>query len=68
MVRPQLFQCGSLGKQASRDVLKDLINSLITILLDNRLEDLEEGPQVVRSVNVMVVKIIENSDPTNVMR
>ncbi len=68
MVCLQLFQCGSLGKQASRDVLKDLINSLITILLDNRLEDLEEGPQVVRSVNVMVVKIIENSDPTNVMR
>lgn len=49
-------------------MLKDLVNSLITILLDNRLTSLEEGAQVIRTVNVMVVKIVEHADHTNILR
>ena len=30
--------------------------------------DLGEGPQVVRTVNTMVIRIIENSDFTNMLR
>lgn len=62
-----VFQNSSLAKKASKDVLKDLVNSLITTLLDNRLNSLEEGPQVIRTVNVMVVKIVEHADHTNVL-
>ncbi|OWF42942.1 cytoskeleton-associated protein 5-like [Mizuhopecten yessoensis] len=62
-----LFQKPSLSSKASKDVLKDLINNLVTILLDNRLVELEEGAQVVRSVNVMVVKIVEKADQTSIM-
>ncbi|KAJ8298919.1 hypothetical protein KUTeg_022979 [Tegillarca granosa] len=62
-----LFQKPFLATKASKDILKDLINSLVTILLDNRLTELEEGPQVVRTVNVMVVRIVEKSDCTNIM-
>ena len=63
-----MFQCGTLGKNASRDVLKDIVHNLLTIMLDSRLQELEEGPQVVRSVNIMIVKIVEKSDPSNIMR
>lgn len=62
-----VFSNKSLGTQASRDVLKDLTNSVITLLLDSRLMDLGEGPQVVRTVNTMVIRIIENSDFTNML-
>ena len=54
--------------EATRDVLKDLIYHLITILLDTRLNELEDGQQVARSVNVAVGRLIEKSDSTNVMR
>ena len=64
----QMFQSESLGKNASRDVVKDIVHNLLTIMLDSRLQELEDGPQVVRSVNIMIVKIVEKSDPTNSMR
>ena len=64
----QMFQSESLGKNASRDVLKDIVHNLLTIMLDSRLQELEDGRQVVRSVNIMIVKIVEKSDPTNIMR
>ena len=63
-----MFQCGTLGKNASRDVLKDVVHNLLTIMLDSRLQELEDGAQVVRSVNIMIVKIVEKSDPSNIMR
>lgn len=37
------------------------------MLLDARLSTLEEGPQVARSVNVMVVKIVQKCSPTNIV-
>ena len=64
----QMFQSENLGKNASRDILKDIVHNLLTIMLDSRLQELEDGPQVVRSVNIMIVKIVEKSDPTNIMR
>ncbi|KAK6191581.1 hypothetical protein SNE40_003232 [Patella caerulea] len=61
------FQHEECAKKTSKDILKDILNSLVTILLDNRLMDLDEGPQVVRSVNVTVIKIVKNADFTNIM-
>jgi len=58
----------NLAHEATRDVLKDLIYHLITILLDTRLNELEDGQQVARSVNTAVVRLVEKSDSTNVMR
>ncbi|CAH1786978.1 unnamed protein product [Owenia fusiformis] len=63
----ELFKHNSLAKEATSGVLKDLVYHLITILLDTRLTSLDDGPQVVRSVNVMVVKIVERSNPTEIM-
>lgn len=62
-----LFQMEGLAREASTGVLKDLMNGLITLMLDARVEDLEEGQQVVRSVNLLVVKVLEKSDQTNIL-
>uniref|UniRef100_A0A3Q2ZF28 Cytoskeleton associated protein 5 n=1 Tax=Hippocampus comes TaxID=109280 RepID=A0A3Q2ZF28_HIPCM len=63
-----LFSLESLVREASMGVLKDLIHGLITLILDSRVEDTEEGQQVIRSVNMLVVKVLEKSDQTNIMR
>ncbi|KAJ8023557.1 Cytoskeleton-associated protein 5 [Holothuria leucospilota] len=62
-----LFQNCQLSKEASKDVLCDLVNGLITVLIDDRLMKFEDGPQVVRSVNVLMAKVVENSDHSNII-
>ncbi|OCT81978.1 cytoskeleton-associated protein 5-A-like isoform X2 [Xenopus laevis] len=62
-----LFQIESLAREASTGVLKDLMHGLVTLMLDSRIEDLEEGQQVVRSVNFLVVKVLEKCDQTNIL-
>ncbi|GFO33537.1 cytoskeleton-associated protein 5 [Plakobranchus ocellatus] len=61
-----IFDKTNMGKRASTHVLKDLLNSLLSVLLDSRLEQLPEGPQLIRTANILAVKIINKSDPTNV--
>jgi len=68
LTHPQWSACSTLAHEATRDVLKDLIYTLITILLDGRLNELEDGQHVTRSVNVTIVKIVEHADVTNVLR
>lgn len=63
----QIFQSSTLGSKASKDVLRDVMTSLVTLLLDDRLMELEEGPQVVRTVNLTVVKIVGRADGTSIM-
>nr|XP_033784266.1 cytoskeleton-associated protein 5 isoform X2 [Geotrypetes seraphini] len=62
-----LFQIENLAREASTGVLKDLMHGLITLMLDSRVEDLEEGQQIIRSVNLLVVKVLEKSDHTNIL-
>ncbi|XP_022089158.1 cytoskeleton-associated protein 5-like isoform X2 [Acanthaster planci] len=62
-----LFHSRPLAQEASKDVLCDLLNGLITVLLDDRLMAFEGGPQVMRSVNVLLVKVVENADHSNTM-
>lgn len=57
-----------LAREASMGVLKDLMHGLITLLLDPRVEDIEEGQQLIRSVNLLVIKVMERSDQTNILR
>lgn len=58
----------ALAKEASMGVLKDLMHDLITLMLDGRVEDVEDGTQVIRSVNLLVIRVLENSDQTNTTR
>ncbi|XP_014829257.1 PREDICTED: cytoskeleton-associated protein 5 isoform X4 [Poecilia mexicana] len=61
-----LFSMETLAREASIGVLKDLMHSLITLMLDSRVEDVEDGTQVIRSVNLLVIRVLEHSDQTNV--
>ncbi|XP_066968382.1 cytoskeleton-associated protein 5 isoform X2 [Macrobrachium rosenbergii] len=61
-----IFNNKSLGTRATRDVLKDVVHVLINILLDPRLAQLEDGPQIMRAINVLVVRIVEKAQFTNV--
>ncbi|XP_068996067.1 cytoskeleton-associated protein 5 isoform X1 [Embiotoca jacksoni] len=62
-----LFSIESLAKEASMGVLKDLMHGVITLLLDSRVEDIEDGQQVIRSVNLLVIRVLESSDQTNMI-
>lgn len=64
----QLFSMESLAREASMGVLKDLMHGLITLMLDARVEDIEDGQQLIRSVNLLVVRVLEKSDQTNILR
>lgn len=63
-----LCKCSGLIREATRDVLKDLISILVTVLLDNRLNDVQDGQEIIRAVNVTVVRIVEQADVTHMMR
>uniref|UniRef100_A0A8C2K4I6 Cytoskeleton associated protein 5 n=1 Tax=Cyprinus carpio TaxID=7962 RepID=A0A8C2K4I6_CYPCA len=62
-----LFSMESLAREASMGVLKDLMHGLITLMLDTRVEDIEDGQQLIRSVNLLVVRVLEKSDQTNIL-
>ncbi|XP_065267515.1 cytoskeleton-associated protein 5-like [Emys orbicularis] len=61
-----LFQTESLAREASTGVLKDLLHSLITLMLDSLVEDLEEGQEVIQSINLLMKKVLEQSDQTRI--
>lgn len=67
-VLSQLFSMETLAREASMGVLKDLMHGLITLMLDGRVEDIKDGQQVIRSVNLLVIRVLEKSDQTNMMR
>ncbi|KAH1165906.1 cytoskeleton-associated protein 5-like [Mauremys mutica] len=61
-----LFQTESLAREASTGVLKDLLHGLITLMLDSLVEDLEEGQEVIQSINLLMKKVLEQSDQTRI--
>uniref|UniRef100_A0A1Y1JZU4 TOG domain-containing protein n=2 Tax=Photinus pyralis TaxID=7054 RepID=A0A1Y1JZU4_PHOPY len=54
-----------LGRKVSMDVLQNVLNQLIMLLVDAKLEACVNGDMYVRVVNLQCVKIIERSDHTN---
>ncbi|TRY98078.1 hypothetical protein DNTS_023531 [Danionella cerebrum] len=62
-----LFSMECLAREASMGVLKDLMHGLITLMLDSRVEDIEDGQQLIRSVNLLMVRVLEKSDQTNIL-
>ncbi|XP_061578150.1 cytoskeleton-associated protein 5 isoform X3 [Cololabis saira] len=62
-----LFSMEALAREASMVVLKDLMHGLVTLMLDSRVEDVEDGTQVIRSVNLLVIRVLEGSDQTNMI-
>ncbi|XP_055925543.1 cytoskeleton-associated protein 5-like isoform X1 [Argiope bruennichi] len=67
MALASLFDNPALAKKASRDVIRDLIPHLITVMLDNRLDDLQDGALVVKVINVLIMRILQKANPTHVL-
>eukprot|EP00053_Salpingoeca_punica_P018060 m.175474 g.175474 ORF g.175474 m.175474 type:complete len:667 (-) comp17349_c2_seq1:376-2376(-) len=57
-----VFSSPALARGISPPALQELVADLMTRVLDERLETLEEGPQIVRALNMIVAKALENCD------
>ncbi|XP_062245038.1 cytoskeleton-associated protein 5 isoform X2 [Platichthys flesus] len=62
-----LFSMDFLAREASMGVLKDLMHGVITLMLDSRVEDMEDGQQLIRSTNLLVIRVLEKSHQTNMI-
>ncbi|XP_048366444.1 cytoskeleton-associated protein 5-like [Sphaerodactylus townsendi] len=62
-----LFKVDSLAQETSAGVLKDLMNILITLLLDSPAEDLPEVQEVTQSISLLMTMVLERSDQTRIL-
>uniref|UniRef100_A0A915HHT2 TOG domain-containing protein n=1 Tax=Romanomermis culicivorax TaxID=13658 RepID=A0A915HHT2_ROMCU len=60
-----LCSAGDLIKEASDGALKDLVCQLLTVLLDERLKSTNEGSDMIRSINMLIVNLVTKSDHTS---
>uniref|UniRef100_A0A8C4JJR9 TOG domain-containing protein n=1 Tax=Dromaius novaehollandiae TaxID=8790 RepID=A0A8C4JJR9_DRONO len=63
-----LFQEERLAQEASMEVLKDVIHNLITLMLHSLVGDLEEDQKLIQSINLLLKRILEKSDQTQIFR
>ncbi|XP_018010529.1 cytoskeleton-associated protein 5 [Hyalella azteca] len=61
-----IFNRPELAVVASRDVMSDVWHVLLSTLIDARLAALDEGAQIIRAFNVLVVRMAEKADFTSV--
>lgn len=64
----QLFKTEPLPRRACTGTLKEAVHRLLSLIIDENLEGLVDAPTIIRLINVMVVRIIENSDPNAITR
>lgn len=62
----QFYNNSVLSCQVSKDVLRDLVEQLISLLVNGHMEELESGESYIRIINTLVVRVIERSDHTNI--
>lgn len=62
----QFYDNSVLSSQVSKDVLRDLVEQLISLLVNGHMEELESGESYIRVINTLVVRVIEHSDHTNI--
>ncbi|KAK8759746.1 hypothetical protein V5799_002618 [Amblyomma americanum] len=63
----KVFDGRPLGRRVSSGILKELLPQLLMVLLDKRITELRQGPQLQRSINVLALHIIRNGNPTCVL-
>ncbi|CAL8351661.1 unnamed protein product [Merluccius merluccius] len=62
-----LLGTDALALEASSGVLRDLVEVLLTVMLDPRVEEMGQGPQVISSINVLLRRLFEKADQTNIL-
>ena len=66
MVLMSTYHHADLTKKAGSEALHDLFQVIVQILLEPKVEQLTDGAQLLRALNVLTVKIIDRSDHTNI--
>ncbi|CAH8448402.1 unnamed protein product [Schistosoma bovis] len=62
-----LFSRPTLGREASRETLRELSQSLLQMMLDERTAEMSSGENVIRSINALFVLILEASNGTRIL-
>ncbi|KAH7717073.1 CBR-ZYG-9 protein [Aphelenchoides avenae] len=58
----------AIMEKISATALKQLLNEILELMCDERLNMLETKHQIIRSLNVIVVRICEHGDPTSLFQ
>ncbi|KMZ71606.1 Protein MOR1, partial [Zostera marina] len=61
----QTFQIKRLGHAVSQGTLDSLITELLLWLLDERVQLMDDGGQLLRALNVLMLKILDNAERTS---
>jgi hypothetical protein len=56
-----------MATRASQAVIRDVMSSLLLMLVEQKLERFNTEDQIVRLTNSLVVRIIENADHTRLV-
>lgn len=62
-----LFKHEILSKRASVQSLKELIPTVISVIIDPRMGDTNEGKAIAKTVNVLATGIVLSADQTNML-
>ncbi|CAH8828703.1 unnamed protein product [Trichobilharzia szidati] len=62
-----LFNRPTLGREASRETIRELIQSLLHMMLDERTVEMPVGNNVIRSINALFVRILETANGTRIL-
>ena len=57
----QAFQMTAMSKSVAEPTLRHLAGELLCRLLDERVPRLEEGTALLKALNILMLKILENS-------
>ncbi|CAD7700615.1 unnamed protein product [Ostreobium quekettii] len=60
----QTFGVKWMALAVDKQTLLDVISSLLQLLLDDRLPRIQEGGQLMRAMNVLMLKVMENANKT----
>ena len=66
MVLMAIYQHPHLTKNGSVSSLQDLLDVIVSILLEPEVHRLPDGTQLIRALNVLTVKMIDRSNRTAV--
>lgn len=61
----QTFQIKKVSHRVKTDTLQNLITELLLWLLDERVPLVDDGSQLLKALNVLMLKILENADRTS---
>jgi len=63
----QIYKGEALPRCASKETLKDLVFHLLLFICDPQVINLSDSTILIKTVNVLVVRVIEKSDPNAIM-